>query len=120
LRGEAVTDTTLKLSFDGHTFEAQLAAISELAERLPEVRNSLLGYLDAGEQLFRFDVDRRAAAVAGECGIRPYPSDALIGLLAARRTGDPNLLFVEHAMSPEVALTDQITTSHLPQSGDAK
>lgn len=115
-----MTDTTLKLSFDGHAFEAQLAALSELAERLPEVCNSLLGYLDAGEQLFRFDVDGRAAAVAGECGIRPYPSDALIGLLAALRAGDSNLLFVEHGMSPEVALPDQITTSYPPQSGDAK
>lgn len=117
MRGDAVTDLTLKLSFDGRTIDVRLAALSEFAERLPKVRDGLLSFFDSGEQLFRLDGDRGSATIAGECVVRPYPSDALIGLLTALGAGDSDLLLVEHGASPEVEFRHRSTTSHPLQSG---
>ena len=112
--------TTVNIRMDTSGLRAWLSALTQLAERLPEVRDGLLGYLDSGEELFRFDVDRGAATVTGECIVRLYPSDALLGLLSASGAGDTNLLLVEHGTSPEVESRHHITTSHYPQSGATK
>ncbi|WDZ80956.1 hypothetical protein PWG15_24705 (plasmid) [Ensifer adhaerens] len=102
---------------DAGGLPAQLSALSGLAKRLPEVRDGLLGLLDSGEELVRFDVDSGSATIANEVIVRPYPSDALFGLLAALGAGDSDLLLFEHETSPEVATINESTTYHYPQSG---
>jgi hypothetical protein len=112
-----MTDTALKLTFDGRALEAQLAALSELAKRSPQVRDGLLRFFDSCEEFVRLDVDSRSAAVASEVIVRPYPSDALFGLLSALGAGDSDLLLFEQSGAPEVESSNENTTSHPLQSG---
>jgi len=115
-----VSGATLTLKFDASGLITWLSALSELAKRLPEVRDGLLGLLDSGEELVRFDVNSGSATVANEVIVRPYPSDALFGLLSALGAGDTDLLLFEHDSAPEVEFTHDTTTSHPLQSGDMK
>lgn len=110
----------MTLKFDASGLNGWLSALSELSERLPEVRDGLLGLLDSSEELVRFDVNSGPATVANEVTVRPYPSDALFGLLSALGAGDADLLLFEHDSAPEVESMHDITTSHALQSGDTK
>lgn len=63
-------------------FQRQLGLLAELAERLPEVRERLLGLLESGGQLACINVDD-GAADAGELRIRLELSEALRALASA-------------------------------------
>jgi hypothetical protein len=62
--------------------------VSVLAERSPEIRDGLLGLIDAGEELFRINGGDGSASGAGDLVLRLEASDALRRLLATVGAGD--------------------------------
>jgi len=80
------------------------AALSDLSAALPKLRDlsleafdRLIGFIEAGAELFVLDVDRGATPGANEIRVVAQPSDGLRIILAAARAGDFNLAVVEQA-----------------------
>ena len=90
----------LSVSLDVSNCGETLAAFAEAAERFPQFRDALVDFLEAGQELFFLKDDRRSAAATGEFVVRLYPSDALIGLVAAFRARNPDFCFIEHCIPP--------------------
>lgn len=91
------------------TFKANpspvLAAFDELLPLLRDAPDSfneaLLGLIDSGAELVRFDDDRSAAPIAGELTVVLQPSEFMNRLLTATRAGDfdPSILEIGHDLS---------------------
>ena len=87
---------TLALAADTSAFDAAMAAIKALCqlplERLPkaflDVVDLLLSGPDAIQELFCLKVDDTTTATAGHLLVRLYPSDLLVGALAAAGAWD--------------------------------
>lgn len=72
---------------DAGPLVAALSALAELADRLPEVRDGLLGPADFAKELVTLKPDALSAG-AGEIVVRLEPSDRLLGLLSAGGAGN--------------------------------
>ena len=95
-----MTRQTLVLKADFDAGLQWLSALAEAAERFPKIRNALLGFLEAGEELFALQVDSRAASPADHLVVRLDPSNGLVGCVAALRARYPECCFLEHLFSP--------------------
>jgi hypothetical protein len=104
----------MTLSFDTTASQRFLSALSEIADRLPEFGERLLGLINSSEELFRLDCDGGPASFAGETVVRLYPSDALARLMATLGAGDSDRLLFEHGASP-VAVEQNTTTREFTQ-----
>ncbi|MCD7109695.1 hypothetical protein LRX75_11670 [Rhizobium sp. DKSPLA3] len=109
-----IAKESISLLFDTAASQDLLSALSDLAERFPHFRDGLLGLIDSGDELFRLDIDGRAAPFAGELIVRLYPGDALARLVVALRAGDSDLFGLKHGEAP-VASIQTNTTVELAQ-----
>lgn len=76
-------------------FKSSLASLSELAQRSAEIGESLLGLLDCGTDLVRFE--RRPAPAAAEVRFALQPGDAFLCHVAAVRACEWDFEIVEHS-----------------------
>lgn len=97
----------------GYTHEL-LSALSDAAERFPELRDGVVDLLEAGEQLFLLQADGTAAVTTGEIVVSLYPSDRLLGLMSAFRARQPQCLLFEHLL-PQIGFRDSTTTFGVAQ-----
>lgn len=97
----------------GYTHEL-LSALSDAAERFPELRDGVVDLLEAGEQLFLLQADGTAAVTTGEIVVGLYPSDRLLGLMSAFRARQPQCLLFEHLL-PQIGFRDSTTTFGVAQ-----
>lgn len=102
----AVCDLTVSADFA--ELSGMLAFLSEASDRSPEFRNSLLGLLNSGEQLFAIDNDVRTVPGTGELIIAFKPSDSLLGLLSAFRASNPDILIFEHESASRLSSEIQL------------
>lgn len=75
----------LRLECNSAPLMTALASLEELAAVFPEIVKSFLDGLHSGSELCRVDVNKSAAAVAGDVGIVFEPSDRLAIFVAALR-----------------------------------
>lgn len=87
-RGGAAGSTSIAIGLDVSGVEADLALLAQAADASGEVRQRLLGLLDAGVQLMRIDAEALAAPGARELTYRAQLSDGLADLVAAVRAGN--------------------------------
>lgn len=85
---------TLTADFDAAL--AELAALGEAAELFPEIGRRLVDLVDAGQELFRLDLDLSAAAATGNVILRAQLADAYRVLLPTAGTGDIERRVFEH------------------------
>ena len=77
------------ISCDTQPAQAILAALLEHLSNVPlEVVDRFVGRFEAIAQPFRIDVDRSAAAGAGDVRVVLQPAKALLELVGALRAGD--------------------------------
>jgi hypothetical protein len=90
----------LTLSADFSAFKTAIAAVRSEIARLGEIpfelRDDVSSLVEAGEEFFLVDTNRRSAGEAEELVVRAHPTDRFNALLSALRTADINALVVEH------------------------
>jgi hypothetical protein len=106
--------TKLTMRLDTTGIDHLLSQLSAAAEALPEFREALLSLLEAGKEIFLLHADDAATSVASEFVVRLDPSDAFLGLVAAFRARNPDLLLFEHLPLP-VGAADSNTTAEAAQ-----
>ncbi len=102
--------TSLNMRAEFGSVRDLIVELSAAAEALPEFGKAILDLFDAGEELFLLHTDQTAAPLAGEVVVRFYPSDSLLGLMAAFRARQAETLLFEHWL-PQVGKLDCSTTS---------
>ncbi|WP_036586394.1 hypothetical protein [Brucella anthropi] len=90
----------LKISLNGDSLSEMLSALTEAANRFPEFGDSLLSFLNSGEELFTVDDDIRPAPTAGEFVVSFKPSDGLLDLISTFRASHPDCLVFKHDKPP--------------------
>lgn len=105
---------TIALNVDTASFEAGLAALAELAERLPEVGHGLVDFLDRRAGV-AFDVHDLPAPGAGQIRVGFQPSDALIECLAAAGASDGDLLVVKNSSGHDLPSVGGVATQTIGQ-----
>ena len=82
----------LAMCLDAGCAHELLSALSDVAERFPELRDGVVDLLETGEELFLLHSDVAAAATTGEIVVRLDPSDRLLSLVSAFRARQPQCL----------------------------
>nr|WP_313597361.1 hypothetical protein [Brucella intermedia] len=90
----------LKLSIDMIGLHEMLSSLSDISDRFPEFRDSLLGLLNSGEELFAIDDQDRTAPRAGDLVVGFKPTDSLLNLISAFRASHPDFLIFKHDKPP--------------------
>lgn len=79
---------TLTLSADTTAVEAALSSLSKALQAHPEVADRFVHLLEPFEELVSFETDLTATALTGELVVCLNPSDRLLSLVTAVRTGN--------------------------------
>ena len=90
----------LKLSIDMIGLHEMLSSLSDISDRFPEFRDSLLGLLNSGEKLFAIDDQFRTATRTGDLVVCFKPTDGLLDLISAFRASHPDSLIFKHHKPP--------------------
>lgn len=106
--------TKLAMRLDAGRAHELLSALSDAAERFPELRDGVVDLLETGEQLFLLHTDGASAATTGEIVVRLDPSDSLLGLVSAFRARQPQCLLFEHLL-PQIGFRNSSTTFGVAQ-----
>jgi hypothetical protein len=72
-------------------------AIRTLPKPSQKIVDGLIGALESGAQVVRFDLDRTGAATAGKLRVVFQPSDFMLGFMTALRACDRNRDVIETA-----------------------
>lgn len=91
-----IVAATVTLSVDTSALDAWLTALTEAPETFPEFGQSIVGFLESGEEAFGIHGDSFPAAAAGHLVVRLKPSDGLVGLVTTFRARHPDFGFFEH------------------------
>jgi hypothetical protein len=91
---------TLTLKADFQAGINWLSALADASNRFPEVRDALLGFLEAGEEFFTLQSDSRPALGADHLVVRLDPSDRLVGFVSALWARYPDACVLEHLLPP--------------------
>lgn len=78
----------LSINVDVAAVVADLELLAQASESSVEVRQRLLGLLDAGVEFVRIDSECLPTSRAGELTYRPQLADGLVDLVAAVRAGN--------------------------------
>lgn len=90
----------LKISLNVDSLSVMLSTLTEAANRFPEFGDSLLRFLNSGEEPFTVNDDIRPATGAGELVVSFKPSDSLLGLMSAFRARNPDFVIFKHDEPP--------------------
>lgn len=105
--------TGLTLTVDTNQAHETISALADATELFPQLGDAVLRLLDAGEEIFLFQLHDTVAALAGEVVVRLYPSDCLFGLVSAFRAREPKCLLFEHFIPPVELQHSNTTRDHV-------